>query len=186
MSDQKPRAAADYPVQIIHREDRFLLHQPHFHVLVEADDVGEGYARVEAELARLIAKYRDIGVDPPPLDDKDPTVSWRRMKPFLIKAAVIGFVLLVPSLMIGSAIRELPHRAVLASPHAVRSVLHAGREAVIGLGDHLASMPPERRVLLKEDIRRFVEAVRPYLQEFRPLLEDAGKTSDHGTPPSVR
>jgi hypothetical protein len=171
MSDQKPRTAADYPVQIIRQDGRFLLRQPHFHVLVEADDVSEGYARVEAELARLIAKYQDIGADTPPLDDADLIVSWRRMKPFFVKAAVIGFILLVPSLMIGSAIRELPHRAILASPHAVRAVLHAGREAVIGLGDHLTSLPPERKKLLKADIRRFVDSVRPYLREFEPLFE---------------
>ncbi|MBF0369334.1 MAG: hypothetical protein HQL52_07765 [Magnetococcales bacterium] len=175
--------AHDYPVTILRKPERIHLHQQQLGILVDGADIATAFERYREEETRILARYQELEITPPPPPGKGRGGGGREpLRPFMIKSAVVLVVVLVPTILLGAAIREAPRVMAYNLPTALQRVIDTGRGAFETVLDRLEKMSPKSREALRKDMRRLAQNLEPVVGELRPLLTGPPPENQETTP----
>lgn len=173
--------APEYPVTLIRHTGRFVLHQPRLGLLVSGPTLEEAWNAYREREEGYLAQCRELGLAVP---DPQPTAppsagEWRRR--FWMKSGVALLLVLLPTVLLGAALRELPRLAAAQAPIAFSRLVDTGRLAMEGSARRLAGMSEESREALRRDVRAMAQGLRPVVEELAVLFPEPVAP---GSPPS--
>jgi hypothetical protein len=155
----------DSQIVLTEKEGIFYLTIPELGLLVKGNDISALYQEINDQKKALLNEYKNIGFSyklksfPEPGKSK---VLFSDIARFIFKSAVV--TLLVVVIFLTTISFTFAKAANLFSPYNVRTFTHI-------IVSRLEQIPPEKMENYKVMVRRYVTAVKPLVDELRPLLE---------------
>jgi hypothetical protein len=163
----------DYNVTIHRREDAFLLHLPELSLFAEDGDLTTAHNDLENAKRSLMENYFASGNSakiPLPTQIAEMQILKKSLTPFFIK---LGSFALIGVLLISAANISLTY-SLQQAPKAIAQ--KAAKAALKNFGATLEEVArreftPEKEERIRLGIRKLVAALKPYMDEFKPLYQ---------------
>ena len=162
--------AMTYPVTIYQR-DIFILRQPDLGIVVEGErleEVFQNYLEQEQQLRRTYAK---LGESLPEPEDGSKHGQRSTDKRTVYKKVMLwSIAILLPTVLLSSALREMPRLAAHHFPKALQLTMDSARVGVETFVKRLNNMTPESREEFRHDLEVIANNMAPFSQALSPLL----------------
>ena len=155
----------DFRIVLTEKEGAFYLAIPELGLLVKGNDISALYREINDQKKTLLNEYKDIGFSYKlksfPESGKNKAL-FSDIAKFFLKSALVTLLVVV---IFFTAISFTFAKAVnLFNPYNVRTFTHI-------VVNRLEQIPPEKMENYKGILRRYVTAVKPLMDELKPLLE---------------
>jgi len=153
-----------YDIILKKKSGRFVLSIPELCCIEEDVSLEKAYEKLESEKEKyfqeMIASDSQSYIKEPEAMRLKKSNLFSSLAPFSIKLALIAFIGVVGMQVAISKIKSLEHD-LSKKAHSV----------VTDLNNKFKSMPPERKEEIRMELRETVQNIRPFVDEFKVLLE---------------
>jgi hypothetical protein len=166
-----PDQTSRFPLHVHRLNGRHVVRQPQLGVLVEGEDAAAALRDAMAEVDRRVALYAELGEPLPRPAAPPPSAARTWLRPLVL--------VLLPTILIAAALREIPRNLTAMAPHLGSGVVHGAVGALDHARAQYAAMSADR----KEELRRELAAMAG---DFAPLLSALGTPACEAAPGPTR
>lgn len=168
----------DFEAVHIRKGDRHHFLVPELGISGSGPDLDTAYAALMDKYQAVRREFSDVGaLDKLPRPDRSKAQDNRTIRQFGLKAAVITASVCLVLFFGVVAFNSVSNQAIvtahsIAQKLSVRPLLRSIRKEIVKIGQG----DPERREEVFREIRQFVSALKPILDELRPLFLPSGSS----------
>lgn len=159
-----------YPVTIYQR-DTFILRQPDLGIIVEGERLEEAFQSYLEQEQQLRETYAKLGEPLPEPGDGSKGGPLSADKRTVYKKVMLwSIAILLPTVLLSSALREMPRLAAHYFPKSLQLTMDSARVGVEAFVKRLNNMTPESREEFQHDLEVIANNMAPFSQALSPIF----------------